>query len=70
MKLPINCLQLSRPYHSNKNVHVDQSIYYWHFSAKYEDNKTCPFLVIQIAIKNIQCRAGVWPCSVGNAYES
>ena len=46
--LPMNSLQLSRQYHGNKNVHVDQSIYYWHFSAKYEDNKTCLFLLSKL----------------------
>ena len=57
----MNCLQLSTPHHSDKNVHLDQSdLLLQFFLAKYGNNKTCLF-VTEIAIKNIQCRAGVRP---------
>ena len=59
VKLPVNCLQLSRLYYSDKNVHLDQSI----VGIFQQNTGTIKrgFIVTQIAIKNIQCRAGVRP---------
>ena len=59
VKLPVNCLQLSRLYYSDKNVYLDQSI----VGIFQQNTGTIKrgFIVTQIAIKNIQCRAGVRP---------